>query len=261
MKSTIVGLVVAALLIGTIAGASALYKNLGDEYNKSNGPVGGLEVFDDSLSGNDFAQGAAETKKPSTATSLESVATDAQVTENKVTDVAAPTTTQSVPNNPEPQTTEQTTGQTTPPPEPEQQKITLSVPDFEVLDSNGNKVKLSDFAGRPIVINFWASWCYYCKVEMPDFDKAYKNHPDVVFLMVNDTDGASETLASAKAFVESGGYSFDVYFDTTGEAFSAYGITSYPSTYFINANGELVARRIGMLDYSMLEQGISYITP
>ena len=141
-----------------------------------------------------------------------------------------------------------------------EEKPTFSANDFTVLDKDGNSVKLSDFAGKPIVLNFWATWCYYCKEEMPDFNEAYKKYPDVQFVMVNATDGVSETVESAKAFIEQNGYDFDVFFDTKSEAVSAYYVTAFPMTYFINANGELVARGNGMLDLESLEEGIGMIT-
>lgn len=132
-------------------------------------------------------------------------------------------------------------------------------PDFTVLDKDGNKVKLSDYFGKPIVLNFWASWCYYCTVEMPDFEAAYKNNPDIQFLMVNVTDGDSETVDSAKKFINQNGYSFPVFFDTELEAASTYGASGLPMTFFIAANGELTAYASGMLDAKNLEYGINMI--
>ena len=95
---------------------------------------------------------------------------------------------------------------------------------------------------------------------MADFNKAYLNYPDVQFLMVNATDGYSETVSSAKSYVESQGYSFNVYFDTKSEAVNAYHVSGFPTSYFINADGELVARAVGMIDYATLLEGIGMIT-
>ena len=132
-------------------------------------------------------------------------------------------------------------------------------PDFTVLNQNGEEVKLSDYFGKPIVLNFWATWCYYCKLEMPDFNEAYKLYPDVQFLMVNATDGVEETLEGAKKYVATNGFEFDVFYDTKLDAVSTYYISSFPQTFFINANGELVARGAGMLDLETLEKGIGMI--
>lgn len=135
----------------------------------------------------------------------------------------------------------------------------FSAPDFTVLDYDGNEVKLSDYKGKPIVLNFWATWCYYCKEEMPDFNKAYENYPDVQFFMVNATDGVQETVESAKKYVEDQDFDFDVFFDTESEAVNAYYVSGFPTTYFINADGEPVTYASGMIDYETLEKGIEMI--
>lgn len=132
-------------------------------------------------------------------------------------------------------------------------------PDFEALDADGKKVRLSDYKGKPIVLNFWATWCYYCKQEMPDFNEAYKNYPDIQFLMVNATDGVRETIELAKAYVEGEGFEFEVLYDTALEAVNSYYVTGFPQTFFIDAEGRLIAQRSGMLDYESLERGISMI--
>ena len=88
----------------------------------------------------------------------------------------------------------------------------ITAPDFTVLDYNGNEVKLSDFKGKPVVLNFWATWCFYCKEEMPDFNTAYEKYPDVEFLMLNATDGYQETIESAKEYYEAEGFNFNIYF-------------------------------------------------
>lgn len=133
-------------------------------------------------------------------------------------------------------------------------------PDFKVIDENGNEVKLSDYYGKPIVLNFWATWCYYCKMEMPDFNEAYKLYPEVQFLMVNATDGIKETMGAAKKYIADNGFEFDVLYDTRLDALNAYYVTSFPQTYFINERGELVTRSMGMLDLEALKKRIDMIT-
>ncbi|MBQ8208061.1 MAG: TlpA family protein disulfide reductase [Clostridia bacterium] len=133
-------------------------------------------------------------------------------------------------------------------------------PDFSMADREGNSFKLSDFRGKPVILNFWASWCPPCKSEMPDFESAYKEYgEDINFIMLNVTDGSRETVETAKSFIESAGYTFPVYFDTGLEGSIAYGASSIPMTFFIDAEGKMVAYGMGMLDASSLAQGIGML--
>lgn len=147
----------------------------------------------------------------------------------------------------------------TPKPTEEAQETTPA-PDFTVLDYEGNEVKLSDFTGKPVVLNFWASWCSPCKSEMPDFEEIYQEYKnEIFFLMVNLTDGVQETMATAKAYVEGQGYSFPVYFDTKSEGAMAYGVYSIPTTFFIDANGDVIAYASGALSKDGVQKGIDMI--
>lgn len=135
----------------------------------------------------------------------------------------------------------------------------IKAPDFTVLDYEGNEVKLSDFKGKPVVLNFWATWCFYCKEEMPDFNIAFEKYPDVEFLMINATDGYQETMETAKKYYEDEGYDFNIYFDTNIEAVNNYGLTGFPATFFIDEEGYLEASAGGMIDLETLEKGIDLI--
>lgn len=129
----------------------------------------------------------------------------------------------------------------------------VDAPDFTVYDSDGNPVKLSDKFGKPMVINFWASWCGVCKAEMPDFEKAYREYgDDVVFMMINVTDGVQETREMAEDFLATVDYTFPVYYDETMEAGIKYRVSALPTTYFANADGQLVSWG-NYLDYETLK--------
>ena len=133
-------------------------------------------------------------------------------------------------------------------------------PDFTVYDAQGNPINLSDFLGKPVILNFWASWCGPCKSEMPDFQKAYEKYGnEIAFLIVNMTDGSQETVETASSFIEKAGYTFPVYFDSSSDAAIQYGVRTIPTTFFIDAQGNFVAWANGAMDLSMLEQGIDMI--
>lgn len=135
-------------------------------------------------------------------------------------------------------------------------------PDFTVYDIDGNEVKLSDYLGTPVVLNFWASWCPPCKAELPDFEEKYLAYGDKVqFLMVNLADGTRETVETASDFIAQEGYTFPVFYDSKSVAAIEYKVRSIPATYFIDADGCIADQTVGMLDADSLQKGIDLILP
>ena len=148
--------------------------------------------------------------------------------------------------------TEAATEAATEPTEPEP----IPAPDFAVQDWDGNEVHFADFVGKPIVLNFWAHWCGPCQMEMPEFNTAYERlGGEVTFLMVHE--GAA--VDDGKTKVTEGGYTFPVVFDADSSAGNMYGITAFPTTFFIDKDGNLQAYYMGAMDADLLQQGIDLI--
>lgn len=138
---------------------------------------------------------------------------------------------------------------------------TTPAPDFTMTDADGATLTLADFKGKPVLLNFWASWCGPCQSEMPDIQTAWKEHgTDVEFVIVNMTGMNGETEQSAKAFLADAGYTFPCYFDANNSAATAFGVSSIPQTYLINAEGNIIGAYMGAMDASVLAQGIDMLT-
>ena len=129
--------------------------------------------------------------------------------------------------------------------------------DFTFYDIDGNAYNLSDFQGKPVILNFWASWCGPCKSEMPDLEGAYKAYGEQIhFLIINLTDGERETVDTASAYIAGQGYTFPVYYDTQWDGATTYSISAIPMTYFIDAEGNFVYQVKGMMSSEVLQDGI-----
>lgn len=136
----------------------------------------------------------------------------------------------------------------------------IPAPDFIVFDADGKEFKLSDLRGKPVVLNFWASWCPPCRVEMPHFNEVYKEMKDKVsFMMVDQVDGMRETAESGRRYIEEQGFSFPVYYDIKQQAAIAYGIRSIPVTLFIDSDGNIAGGYQGAIEKETLIRGINKI--
>ena len=134
----------------------------------------------------------------------------------------------------------------------------ISANDFTVYDTYNNKASLSDFTGKPTVVNFWATWCGYCVRELPYFENSYKEYGDEVnFLIVDMTDSSRETLGGASDFIRKYAYSFPVYYDLDGSASRAYSVRSIPMTLFLDKDGNLVYTQHGAMDSTELKYYIN----
>lgn len=113
----------------------------------------------------------------------------------------------------------------------------FSAPEIELETPSGEPVKLSDLKGKSIVLNFWASWCPPCRVEMPALQNIYSEYQeqDVVVLGINST--YNDSMTKAIEFVQLNQLSFPILLDTSGTASKDYQVNSLPTTYFVDPNG------------------------
>lgn len=123
--------------------------------------------------------------------------------------------------------------------------------DFELKDMNGNTVKLSDFLGKKVMINFWATWCKFCVQEMPDLMKLQEAHKDdLVILYVN----VGESKEKVQEFIDEQKLTGTILLDEKMEVAKMYGVDAYPTTFAINEKGEAITYWRGMMDSNIMEQ-------
>ncbi len=131
-------------------------------------------------------------------------------------------------------------------------------PDFALKDLDGNTVKLSDYRGKIVILNFWAVWCKYCKLEMPDLnelDKELKEGNDAVILAVD----VQESADTIEKYLTSNNISLKVLLDEDGSVAQSYGVSGYPTTFAINPDGSVYTYISGQTYKKTLEKIIDMI--
>lgn len=132
-------------------------------------------------------------------------------------------------------------------------------PDFTLETVDGEKLTLSDFKGKKVILNFWATWCPPCKAEMPHMQKYYDKkgkEQNFEIIAVNLTKQEKSKDLVTK-FLKNYGITFHVPFDVDGETEKAYKVITYPSTYILNEEGTIEHSIIGPMNEDMME---TYIT-
>lgn len=134
-------------------------------------------------------------------------------------------------------------------------KIGKEAPDFSLQTLDGEMVKLSDFEGKKVVLNFWATWCKPCREEMPDLQSVHEEGVDDVVILAVNTDAHNDV----KGFIDSYSVTFPVLLDEKDEVSDLYKIISFPTTYFINEHGEIVHKHIGQITDKQLKEMLAQI--
>jgi|SRR3989338_1327734 len=134
-----------------------------------------------------------------------------------------------------------------------QKNDTSPAPDFEAQDFiSGNKIRLSQFRGKPVVVNFWFAGCPPCRWEAPSFKKLADNNPDIVVLSV--TDPENNPGDSLQSFIKEFEWNFPVLLDRNGKITNSFDEEmAFPTTFLINSEGEVVGKIVNYLDWETAE--------
>ena len=131
---------------------------------------------------------------------------------------------------------------------------------FALSNLDGNPVALSDFAGQPVLVNFWATWCPPCRLEMPEFQRAFETHEQdgLVILAINEYEDV-DTVRSF--FSDDMGFTFTALLDSEGAVGKAYGATGLPASFFVAPDGTISAVHRGLMTGDQLDNYLSEIVP
>ena len=125
-------------------------------------------------------------------------------------------------------------------------------PDFETVTDDGQPIKLSDHRGEIVLLNFWATWCGPCRIEMPEFEAIFNEHSDQGFNIIAINN--AESVADVQGFREEFGLSFTLAMDERADIQNQYNIFSYPSTFLLDRDGTILARHFGALTAEQVQQ-------
>lgn len=143
----------------------------------------------------------------------------------------------------------------------EAEKKEIFAPDFTLLDQNGVEHSLSDYLGKKIIINFWASWCGPCKAELPLLQEYYleqgSNEGELIMIGVanpsDDVLSKEKDLEGLKKFIEDNGLEYPTLMDHSGAVFGSYAVSALPTTFFIDTDGSLVGYYPGSLSREIID--------
>lgn len=139
--------------------------------------------------------------------------------------------------------------------ENQDKKEAVLAPDFELESLDGTTIKLSELRDKNVIVNFWATWCSFCVIEMPDLQKLQDTYKDDLLVL---TVNVGESKEVVQEFMKENNLSLTVALDEKMDVANTYGIRSYPTTIAINKNGEVISGYVGMLKYEQMEQLYSF---
>lgn len=128
-------------------------------------------------------------------------------------------------------------------------------PDFELRSVDGKAMKLSSLRGKKVIVNFWATWCPPCRLEMPEMEKFYtKNKNEGIEILAVNLTKAEKSRADVPAFIEAYGITFPVLLDENSDAARLYGVSSIPASFIIDTQGVIQQKIVGPMTYEVMEK-------
>lgn len=128
-------------------------------------------------------------------------------------------------------------------------------PDFELQSVDGKTAKLSSFRGKKVIVNFWASWCPPCRLEIPEIEKYYTQNKNkgIEILGVNLTT-AEKSQAAVTSFMKADGMTFPVLLDKTGDVAHLYDVSSIPASFILDSRGIIQEEVVGPMTYDSIQK-------
>lgn len=134
-------------------------------------------------------------------------------------------------------------------------EVGKEAPNFTLENLDRGATSLKDYRGKIVLINFWATWCKYCDMEMPDLQKFDDENDDLIVLAVD----VNESKNTVEKYIKKGGYTFPVLLDEDSKLASTYLVSAYPTSYFVNEEGILLGAIQGMMTYEKMNEVLDSI--
>lgn len=132
-------------------------------------------------------------------------------------------------------------------------------PDFALRNLEGDLLKLSDFTGKKVILNFWATWCPPCRAEMPHMEKVYNDYADEVVVLAVNLTHTEKNEAAISDFADNYGLTFPIVLDANGETSQTYRIRAYPTSYIVDSLGIIQEIYPGAISYEIMTKAITRI--
>jgi len=133
--------------------------------------------------------------------------------------------------------------------------VGFTAPELTLTDLEGQEIRLSELRGKPVLVNFWAVWCGFCRIELPEMQEVYQEHKDDGFVIL--AIDVQEDPDQVKAFVDELGLTFPIIIDDTGVTTRAYRVRGLPTSYFVGPDGIILGKQIGPIDRQWMKDHLA----